>query len=66
MIKSLIGAIVAATVIALAVYAGIEYMGLHNEVEKAVEAEAQAMAQIQKDKIEAEVNNAKDGGEASK
>jgi hypothetical protein len=44
MIKSLIGAIVAATVIALAVYAGIQYMGLHNEVEKAVEAEAQAQA----------------------
>jgi hypothetical protein len=41
MIKPLIGAIVAATVIALAVYAGIQYMGLHNEVEKAVEAEAQ-------------------------
>jgi hypothetical protein len=38
MIKQLIGAVVAAAVIALAVYAGIQYMGLHNEVEKAVEA----------------------------
>ena len=42
MIKSLIGAIVATTVIvtviALAAYAGLQYMGLHNEVEKAVEA----------------------------
>ena len=60
MLKPLIGAIVAATVIALGVYAGLQYMNLSVETEKAV------MEQIQKDKIEAEVNNAKDGGEASK
>jgi hypothetical protein len=51
MIKPLIGAIAAATVIALGVYAGLQYMGLHNEVEKAVEAEAQAMHEIQVNKV---------------
>jgi hypothetical protein len=60
MLKPLIGAIVAATVIALAVYAGIQYMGLFNATEEAV------MEQVQKDKIEAEVNNAKERGEAPK
>ena len=60
MLKPLIGAIVAATVIALGVYAGLQYMNLSVETEKAV------MEQIQKDKIEAEVNNAKERGEAPK
>ena len=60
MLKPLIGAIVAATVIALGVYAGLQYMNLSVETEKAV------MEQVQKDKIEAEVNNAKERGEAPK
>ena len=60
MLKPLIGAIVAATVIALGVYAGLQYMNLSVETEKAV------IEQVQKDKIEAEVNNAKERGEAPK
>lgn len=60
MLKQLVGAVVAAAVIALAVYAGIQYMGLFNATEEAV------MEQVQKDKIEAEVSNAQERGEAPK
>ena len=60
MIKQLISAIAAAAVIALAVYAGIEYMGLYNATEEAV------MNEVQQNKIEAEVLNAKEGGESPK